>query len=146
MERKRRRTTEHQCQMCPFHYRSQGSCYRHMVKAHGMYYMPGRNPQPVPPEELRRLLRMFAQSNLNGRQRRRLAERSSTVASANVVDQPLYSMQNYYLDFDLDEHNFCEMRRLTENYDVFSEPPPVRIWTSIWTKMTSMNIVSITAR
>jgi len=48
-----------------------------MVKKHGWYYLPGRAPQPIPPDELERLLRVFAQADLNSRQRRRAAADSS---------------------------------------------------------------------
>ena len=77
MDRKRRVSTEHFCQVCSFRYRWQDNCYKRMVKKHGWYYLPGRAPQPIPPDELERLLRVFAQADLNSRQRRRAAADSS---------------------------------------------------------------------
>jgi len=84
MERKRRVSAEHFCQVCTFRYRSQGSCYKHMAKKHGMYYLPGRAPQPIPPDELERLLRVFAQADLNSRQRRKAAADTSSRRTPRV--------------------------------------------------------------
>ena len=57
-----RESMEYRCPVCPFRYRTRGSCYKHCILKHGVKYRVGFPPLPIPPEELPGLVAMYQTS------------------------------------------------------------------------------------
>jgi len=64
----------HYCPACNYRYRTRGSCYKHAVKVHKQWYVPGQTLKDTPADELEALPETYRRADRNSRQRAREEE------------------------------------------------------------------------